>query len=483
MSKLLLTFYGDDFTGSTDALEQLTLAGIRTALFIAPPTAAQLKKFPGLQAIGVAGKTRSLPPAAMERELKPALLALKKLGARHVHYKVCSTFDSAPHIGSIGRVIDVAAKIFPAPFIPLLVAAPSLGRYTIFGQHFARYGIGSAGAIHRLDRHPSISRHPVTPMTEADLRVHLAKQTRKSIRLVDILKFDLPEDEARTALAEILKGAEVVLFDALTTGHLRRIGMLLERSASNRRPLFSVGSSGIETALAAAFGARSRRREEAPSEVGFKVSLLTSAATDQLLVGSGSCSPVTSGQIAWALKHGFAEVALDAATLVNARAAAKETLRAVEATAQLLQSGRSVIVHSTKSGSDQRIAAKLRGRTAEVLGSALGKVLRGAVEQSSVRRICIAGGDTSSYAARAMGIEALAMIAPLTPGAPLCRATAPGSPTDGLEVVFKGGQVGAENYFETLKGAEPSSSSSSFSSSKGSGNRGRARERGGGRKK
>ena len=62
MSKLLLTFYGDDFTGSTDALEQLTLAGIRTALFIIPPTPAQLKKFPGLQAIGVAGKTRSLAP-------------------------------------------------------------------------------------------------------------------------------------------------------------------------------------------------------------------------------------------------------------------------------------------------------------------------------------------------------------------------------------------------------------------------------------
>ena len=155
MSKLLLTFYGDDFTGSTDALEQLTLAGIRTALFIQPPTPTQLKKFPGLQAIGVAGKTRSLAPAAMKRELNPALLALKKLKPRHVHYKVCSTFDSSPKIGSIGCVMDMAAKIFPAPFIPLLVAAPALGRYTIFGQHFARYGIGSAGAIHRLDRHPS----------------------------------------------------------------------------------------------------------------------------------------------------------------------------------------------------------------------------------------------------------------------------------------------------------------------------------------
>lgn len=439
MNKLLLTFYGDDFTGSTDALEQLTLAGIRTVLFIQPPTPTQLKKFPGLQAIGVAGKTRSLAPDAMERELKPALLTLKKLGARHVHYKVCSTFDSSPKIGSIGRVMDIAAKIFPAPFIPLLVAAPALGRYTIFGQHFACYGIGSNGAIHRLDRHPSISKHPVTPMTEADLRLHLAKQTEKSIALFDILQAALPAKKARTVLNQLLRGKPAaVLFDALTTEHLTRIGELLENFASARCPLFSVGSSGIEMALATQWSTRRLAGTLAPP-------------AKQILVGSGSCSPVTSGQIAWALKHGFAEVPLDAMALANTKTATAEIRRATTATAKLLRNNRSVMIHSTKTGSDQRIAAKLKSRTAEVLGSALGKVLRSAVEQSDVRRICIAGGDTSSYAARALGLEALEMIAPLTPGAPLCRAFAPGSPADGCEIVFKGGQVGAENYFEIVR--------------------------------
>ena len=439
MSKLLLTFYGDDFTGSTDVLEQLALAGIRTALFIAPPKPAQLKNFPGLQAIGIAGKTRSLAPEAMERELKPALLALKKLGARHVHYKVCSTFDSSPTIGSIGRVMDLAAKIFPAPFIPLLVAAPALGRYTVFGQHFARYGIGSTGAIHRLDRHPSISKHPVTPMTEADLRLHLAKQTEQRVALFDILKVVLPAKEARVALKQMLaEKPDAVLFDAISQEHLALIGGLLEEFASAKRPLFSVGSSGIEAALAAEWNKKRLARTFAPP-------------ARQILVGSGSCSPVTSGQIAWALKKGFAELSLKATALINIKTSAPEILRATTAAAKLLRAGRSVIVHSTKTGSDKTIAAKLKGRTAAVLGSALGKVLRGAVEQSSIRRVCIAGGDTSSYAARAMGIEALEMIAPLTPGAPLCRAHAPDSSVDGCEVVFKGGQVGAENYFGVVK--------------------------------
>ena len=193
MSKLLLTFYGDDFTGSTDALEQLTLAGIRTMLFITPPTRARLARFPGLEAVGVAGMTRSMSPAAMERELRPAFKKLKDLGARHLHYKVCSTFDSSPRVGSIGRVMELGARLCHGPFIPLVVAAPALGRYTIFGQHFARFGIGSHGKIHRLDRHPSISRHPVTPMTEADLRRHLVGQTQMSVALFDILKLAQPE--------------------------------------------------------------------------------------------------------------------------------------------------------------------------------------------------------------------------------------------------------------------------------------------------
>ncbi len=449
MSKLLLTFYGDDFTGSTDALEQLALAGIRTALFIKPPTPAQLKKFRGLQAIGVAGKTRSLAPEAMEREIKPALLALKKLGARHVHYKVCSTFDSSPKIGSIGRVMDVAAKIFPAPFIPLLVAAPALGRFTVFGQHFARYGIGSTGAIHRLDRHPAISKHPVTPMTEADLRLHLEKQTRKRIALFDILQVALPKAEAHAAFQELLAvKPEVVLFDALTAEHLTCIGWLLEKFASERKPLFSVGSSGFEAALASAWrvGNNVRRFQSNPYGLG----LVTASPTQQILVGSGSCSPVTSGQIARALKHGFTEVPLDPIALANGMIAA-EIVRASQLAATLLQKGTSVIVHTTKGGSNQRVAAKLKGDTAKILGTALGEVLRRAVELSLVRRICIAGGDTSSYAAQALGMEALEMIAPLTPGAPLCRAHAPGSPVDRLEVVFKGGQVGTENYFEIVK--------------------------------
>jgi uncharacterized protein YgbK (DUF1537 family) len=346
--------------------------------------------------------------------------------------------------------MKLAADIFPAPFMPLLAAAPALGRYTVFGTHFARYGIGSAGAIHRLDRHPSISKHPVTPMTEADLRLHLARQTKRKIALFDILEFSLSESDARAALKMILaEKPDAVLFDALYPEHLKRIGRLIDAFASPQRPLFSIGSSGIEIALGACWKSTKNIRAPGPT----KKQTLTSASAN-VLIGSGSCSPVTSGQIAWALKRGFGEVALNPARLMTGKSAMSEMARTVDIAVQMLQAGRSVVIHTTRSGANRSVAEKLKDATAELLGITLGFVMREVLERCRVQRVCIAGGDTSSFAARALGIEALEMIAPLTPGAPLCRALAPGSPVDGCEVVFKGGQVGAENYFDILKRGE-----------------------------
>lgn len=418
---LRLAYYGDDFTGSTDALEFLMRAGLKTALFLAPPTAAQLARYPDLAAVGVAGLTRSLAPAAMEAELRPAFTALRALGAPHVHYKVCSTFDSSPTVGSIGRAIDVGAEIFGRPFIPLLVGAPALGRHCVFGNLFARMGIGSAGAIHRLDRHPSMSRHPVTPADESDLRLNLARQTTKRVGLFDILQVALPSNAARTALeAVVAAGAEVVLFDVLHAEQLAQLGALIDAHASASHPLFSVGSSGIEMALGAHWALDARATWPHPGPAA------------PLLAISGSCSPVTAGQIDWALAHGFAAIAFDPTS-----DSAPFTTAAIAS----LRSGRNTVVYTSRGAPEGPSLAP------QQLGHALGQLARDAIAETGVTRLLVAGGDTSSYAARALGIEAVEMIAPLAPGAPLCRAHGPGSPADGLELNFKGGQVGAPDYF------------------------------------
>ena len=158
----LIAFYGDDFTGSTDALESLARQGVPTVLFTDPPTPDDLARHAGLQAFGVAGRTRAMPPAEMEAALRPALAVLRQCRPRFVHYKTCSTFDSSPTVGSIGRAIDVGMDELGVSHVPVFVAAPDLGRYCAFGNLFARSGTDPD--VYRLDRHPSMSRHPVTPM-------------------------------------------------------------------------------------------------------------------------------------------------------------------------------------------------------------------------------------------------------------------------------------------------------------------------------
>ena len=432
MSKLLLAFYGDDFTGSTDALEFLSKAGAKTVLFIHPPTAEQLNRYKDLDAIGIAGMTRSMAPAEMEKELRSSFAALKELGASHIHYKVCSTFDSSPAIGSIGKAGDVGAGIFPNKFIPLLVAAPTLGRYCVFGNLFARMGIGSKGKIYRLDRHPSMSKHPVTPSDESDLRIHLAKQTEKKIGLADILQVDDENKLKQGVEEEIKNGSEIILFDALHEDQMSGIGKLIDLYASQQIPLFSVGSSGIEMALGNYWEECGLLKEQQD--------WVKPLPAEALLVASGSCSPVTSGQIAWALKNGFTEIVLDTKALENNDSSYVKGN--ISSAIKNINEGKSVIVH-TNCGSE----IKNTTNTSGIFGTVLGNIVRGIAEQTSIKRIVIAGGDTSSYAARAMGIEAVEMIAPLSPGAPLCKAYAPGSPVDGLEVNFKGGQVGNEDYF------------------------------------
>jgi uncharacterized protein YgbK (DUF1537 family) len=164
---------------------------------------------------------------------------------------------------------------------------------------------------------------------------------------------------------------------------------------------------------------------------------------------SGSCSPVTSGQIDWAVSNGFADVPLRASALARGED--------IESNARLIaahvRAGRHVIAYSSRGSS----APELANGSAS-LGRALGEITRGVLAQSSVRRVVVAGGDSSSHAARALGIEAVEMIAPLTPGAPLCRAHAPGSPIDGREVNFKGGQVGAPDYFGAVVAGQLKSS-------------------------
>lgn len=436
-SELLLSYYGDDLTGSTDVMEALASRGVKTVLFTQAPTQVQREKFANVRAVGLAGSSRSETPAWMDSHLTPALHWLKTLGAAYCHYKVCSTFDSSPTVRSIGRALDIGQEVFQQATVPLVVGAPQLKRYTAFGNLFAAY----QGRTYRIDRHPVMAHHPVTPMAEADLRLHLNKQTDKTIELVDLTMLEAKDVDARVD-AVLAQAPQIVLFDVADAASQGAVGRQLARLRSPKG-VFAAGSSGLEYALLhewtrnGVISGASRFDEPGPVE--------------RIAVVSGSCSATTARQIRHAQAHGFDAFAVDPKRLATGET--KLVDDAIATGLERLGQGHSVIFY-TALGPGSDVGSEFESDDARhIIGRAMGRIERALIERAELSRAVIAGGDTSSHALRALGIYALTTRLPLptTPGSPLCLAHSDDKAFDGLEIAFKGGQVGADDYFSKIK--------------------------------
>lgn len=423
----LFSWYGDDFTGSTDALEVLASAGLESVLFLAPPTPAQLAQFPHAQAIGIAGESRSRGPAWMDTCLPPVFESLRAIGAPLTQYKVCSTFDSSPETGSIGRALEIGRQIFGNPWVPIAVGAPHLRRYVVFGNLFAV----SDDQNHRIDRHPTMSRHPVTPMDEGDLRRHLARQTALPLGHLDLVAL---RTNPQAALEQALThNPAAILFDGLFDDSLLETGRLIwqhySKTPGPEKPAFCVGSSGLTRALMLHW------REAGLIPATHQLPVVTES--NRMVAISGSCSPVTESQLHWAMQNGYA------ALPVHPDSTGLEDLVTQAAEATVHHPG--VILYTALGPLN---GAPPRG---ESLGELLGLLLRDLIRKTGIRRAAVAGGDTASHAVRQLGIDALTFAGPLSPGSPLCRATSPDPALDGLEITLKGGQVGSTDFFEVVR--------------------------------
>jgi uncharacterized protein YgbK (DUF1537 family) len=437
----LYAWYGDDFTGSTDVLEALALHNVQSVLFTRAPDARALARFPACRAVGIAGESRSRSPRWMSANLPKIFRTVRRLGAPVNHYKVCSTFDSSPQIGNIGRAMELGRAVFRSGTVPVVVGAPRLGRAVIFGNLFAE----ADGAMVRIDRHPTMRLHPVTPMTEADLCLHLARQTKLRLGLVDMSAFaaGTAEEQWQTLLNE---GADGVVFDGCSDSMLEETARLIWDRATNHatahaahrataRPIFAVGSSGLTHGLL--------RHWRSLGLIGPARTLPHASLVDRLLVLSGSCSPATAKQIRRARQMGFAAWPLHGpppwtGTMTKAL--------------KSLNDGRSVVLYTALG---PQPTDKKHGKS---FSSALGDLLRQLVLSTGVRRVVIAGGDTATHSVKHLGLDALTFAAPLAAGVPLCRGHA-SSPLDGLELALKGGQIGPPDFFAHVRDGGPRSSS------------------------
>ncbi len=441
---VLIGWYGDDFTGAAAVMEVLSFSGVEAVLFLAKPSPAELARFPGVRAVGIASTARTHAPAWMDAHLPGAFASLRAVGPQILHYKTCSTLDSAPNVGSIGRATEIGADLCAAARVPVLIAAPQMRRYQCFGHLFA----GLEEGVFRLDRHPVMARHPVTPMTEADVAHHIARQSDRldpaCITLEDLAGADLSRGEVPQGRIRI------VTLDAVDAASETRAGQLIWEARAQCP--FVVGSQGVEYALIRHWQDRGLLAPRtAPPGLG------RAKAT---IIVSGSVSPVTAGQIAWAGENGFDALAFDASVVCGGEAAVmEEVARLKDAACRSLSHGRDPLIHTAK-GPDDPSVARFRNSCAtsgtdmhlanERVGEALGRMLRDLLAEVGAARAVVSGGDTSGHATRQLDIFALSALASTTPGAAIFRAHANG-PMDGQELALKGGQMGSRDYFGWIR--------------------------------
>lgn len=452
---IFLSFYGDDLTGSTDVMESLALNGIATALFLDLPEPEEVAQFRlkvgvgtsedsvHLKAYGVAGLARSWSPEKMRKTLPIVFERLTRIPTDFFQYKVCSTFDSSPTTGNIGCAASIALEYFPSDYIPLIIGAPFLNRFVVFGNLFARIN----DITYRIDRHPTMSKHPVTPMNESDLRIHLRRQTEKNVHLIDHFALEEEKNISGEHLLQIAgRRGDFLLFDTLTVEHLNTIGQTLIENKPNNTQFF-VGASGADYALAFHLQkmGKIKKVEKVPAP----------GRADKMVITSGSCSPVTAGQIDHMEKLGHQAVRIDTSRLIDP-SQREDEIKALHNRAGTIFSNNKVPLFYTAKGPDDPMIRKTKKLAVEnnsfneMMAGAQAQVIKRLFDEFGKMRVVVVGGDTSGYVSRALGIYALETLCPISPGAPLCVAHSKNNRFDGIEIALKGGQNGDKKYFEAV---------------------------------
>ncbi|MCJ8519742.1 uncharacterized protein YgbK (DUF1537 family) [Pseudorhizobium tarimense] len=414
-------YIGDDFTGASDTLATFSKGGARTKLFLQPPTATEMAD---LGAVGIATGLRSMAPRRMQEELERIMAPLAASRARFFHYKVCSTFDSSPKIGSIGAAVAaISAHIHPA-LVLIIGGQPSLGRYCCFGHLFAG---ASDRSVHRIDRHPVMSRHPVTPMRESDLRLHLTEQGLADIALVAATEIDqgAPAIIERLSAAAV-SGAPCFLFDAVCQDHISMLAEVL-RGLSVERPVLLVGASSVAEALTANDGSSAATMQVDKPDAGSGL---------PTFIFAGSRSSVTQSQVEAARL--FKKLPLTPQVMSDP----KLLQSAVEEARRHLSTGANLLAHLLPEEDYGLSNDDLTERSARFVAAVASEI--------HLSGLGIAGGDTSSAAVVCLGVRSLSYLGDADRGVAICSAETADGP---LMLMLKGGQMGNTDLFDRFAGA------------------------------
>ena len=419
---LLLGCIADDFTGATDLANNLVRSGMRVVQTIGVPAQAL---HADVDAVVVALKSRTLPPAEAVAQSLQALAWLKAQGVQQVYFKYCSTFDSwyrGDVRGNIGPVSEALMAALDTDFTIATPAFPDNQRTVFKGYLFVGDGLLSESGM---------KDHPLTPMNDANLVRVLQAQCQQRVGLIDHKTVAQGAEAIRARIQALrAEGVRLAVVDAVSNDDLMRLGPALKDL-----PLVTAGS-GVAIGLPANWGLK-------PSPT---TSRLPSAQGLQAIV-SGSCSQATQGQVADFKQRGGPAWALDPLRLTDDQALADCVQEALAWAAPQLAQG-PVLVYSTSEPSavqaiQSQMGAGVAGHRVE---QTLAHIARGLV-QLGVRQLVVAGGETSGACVQALAIEQLQIGPQIDPGVPWCHAPTVLAPGQGVHVALKSGNFGTPDFF------------------------------------
>lgn len=414
---LALGCIADDYTGASDLANMLTRCGLRTVQTIGVPDDALA--LPDVDAVVVSLKSRSIESSRAVARSREADKWLRTRGAPHVLFKICSTFDSTD-AGNIGPVMDALRADSGDAIVLVTPAFPGTGRTIYRGNLF----VGSVP----LNESP-LKDHPLNPMHDSNLVRVLARQSKSEIGLVDLATVAKGADAIRARLSELAKqGIAAAIIDAVFDPELEVIGQV----ALDHR--LSVGASGIGLGLARGLVA-SRKVKAASSNAEQK------AIGGPVACLAGSCSQATLAQIAQAEKS-MPVLHLDPEKIL---AGGAEAERALGWAREHLGKEPILIASSSTPAQVAALQAKHgRDATGHAIEQTMAAISEGLVA-AGVRRLVIAGGETSGAVVDRLGIPAFLVGPEIAAGVPALRCVGWGK--GDAVLALKSGNFGGPDFF------------------------------------
>ncbi len=389
----------DDFTGASDIALTLAEGGMRTAQFVGVPSGDV-----DVEAGVVALKSRTIPADDAVRQSIAACDWLIGQGAEQIIFKVCSTFDSTD-AGNIGQVAEALAQHLDASQVMVCPAFPASKRSVYMGHLF----VGDV-----LLNESGMQDHPLTPMTDPDLRRVLKRQTGWP---VGHIPHAVVAKGPQAIVAAFAETPRMHIVDAISDNDLHAIG----KAAAGRKLL--VGGSGIAIGLPANFG-------KTP----------TQPAWDPVIgpgvVLSGSCSRATRGQVAHFRQSAPSmEISADAVMAGEVSANSLADWVMAQDTAPLVFSSAdpAIVAKAQETYGRDTIAGKIESLFSDLAASLV---------ERGVRRLVVAGGETSGAVVTGLNAQELHIGPRLAIGVPAIRS-------GDIALALKSGNFGAEDFFST----------------------------------